>query len=82
MKAIYGLKQALRVWRNIFYTYTNFIETFDDFARSIGFQVSAFDPCLSLRYDCRMPLCAGPGQCDADWKLTHDDFTPQDRLND
>ena len=38
MKAIYGLKQASRV-RN---------ETFDEFARSIGCQVSAFDPCLYI----------------------------------
>uniref|UniRef100_H3H9U3 Uncharacterized protein n=1 Tax=Phytophthora ramorum TaxID=164328 RepID=H3H9U3_PHYRM len=36
VKAIYGLKQASRVWN----------ETFDEFMCSIGFQVSAFDPCL------------------------------------
>ena len=36
MKAIYGLNQASRVWN----------ETFDEFVCSIGFQVSAFDPCL------------------------------------
>ena len=39
VKAIYGLKQASRVWN----------ETFDDFVRSIGFQVSAFDPCLYIK---------------------------------
>ena len=38
MKAIYGLKQASRVWN----------ETFGEFVRSIGFQVSAFDPCLYI----------------------------------
>ena len=38
MKAIYGLKQASRVWN----------ETFDEFARSIGFQVSTFDPCIYI----------------------------------
>lgn len=36
VKAIYGLKQASRVWN----------ETFDEFVCSIGFQVSDFDPCL------------------------------------
>ena len=39
VKAIYGLKQASRVWN----------ETFDDFVCSIGFQVSAFDPCLYIK---------------------------------
>ena len=39
IKAIYGLKQASRVWN----------ETFDEFVRSIGFQVSAFDPCLYIK---------------------------------
>ncbi|KAG3018510.1 hypothetical protein PC119_g10651 [Phytophthora cactorum] len=39
MKAIYGLKQASRVWN----------ETFDEFVCSIGFQVSAFDPCLYIK---------------------------------
>ena len=39
VKAIYGLKQASRVWN----------ETFDEFVRSIGFQVSAFDPCLYIK---------------------------------
>ncbi|KAG3239233.1 hypothetical protein PI124_g15825 [Phytophthora idaei] len=38
-EAIYGLKQASRVWN----------ETFDEFVCSIGFQVSAFDPCLSIK---------------------------------
>ena len=38
MKAIYGLKQASRVWN----------ETFDEFVRSIGFQVSAYDPCMYI----------------------------------
>ena len=38
MKAIYGLKQASRAWN----------ETFDEFVRSIGVQVSAFDPCLYI----------------------------------
>ncbi|CAH0519354.1 unnamed protein product [Peronospora belbahrii] len=38
VKAIYGLKQASRVWNEIF----------DEFVRSIGFQVSAFDPCLYI----------------------------------
>uniref|UniRef100_H3H922 Uncharacterized protein n=1 Tax=Phytophthora ramorum TaxID=164328 RepID=H3H922_PHYRM len=37
--AIYGLKQASRVWN----------ETFDEFMCSIGFQVSAFDPCLYIK---------------------------------
>uniref|UniRef100_H3GNZ2 Integrase catalytic domain-containing protein n=1 Tax=Phytophthora ramorum TaxID=164328 RepID=H3GNZ2_PHYRM len=36
VKAIYGLKQASRVWN----------ETFNEFMCSIDFQVSAFDPCL------------------------------------
>ena len=39
VKAIYGLKQASRVWN----------ETFDEFVCSIGFQVSDFDPCLYLK---------------------------------
>jgi len=39
VKAIYGLKQASRVWN----------ETFDEFMRSIGFQVSAFDPPSTLK---------------------------------
>uniref|UniRef100_H3H4R3 Reverse transcriptase Ty1/copia-type domain-containing protein n=1 Tax=Phytophthora ramorum TaxID=164328 RepID=H3H4R3_PHYRM len=39
VKAIYGLKQASRVWN----------ETFDEFMCSIGFQVSAFDPCLYIK---------------------------------
>ena len=39
VKAIYGLKQASRVWN----------ETFDDFVCSIGFQGSAFDPCLYIK---------------------------------
>ncbi|KAG3035045.1 hypothetical protein PC121_g24270 [Phytophthora cactorum] len=39
VKAIYGLKQASRVWN----------ETFDVFVCSIGFQVSAFDPCLYIK---------------------------------
>ena len=39
VKAIYGLKQASRVWN----------ETFDEFVCSIGFQVSAYDPCLYLK---------------------------------
>ena len=39
VKAIYGLKQASRVWN----------ETFDEFVCSIGFQVSAFDPYLYIR---------------------------------
>uniref|UniRef100_A0AAV1TQC8 Integrase catalytic domain-containing protein n=1 Tax=Peronospora matthiolae TaxID=2874970 RepID=A0AAV1TQC8_9STRA len=38
IKAIYGLKQASRVWN----------ETFDEFIRSIGFQASGFDPCLYI----------------------------------
>ena len=38
MKAIYGLKQASRVWN----------ETFDEFVRSIDFRVSAFDLCLYI----------------------------------
>ncbi|KAG3121027.1 hypothetical protein C6341_g27299 [Phytophthora cactorum] len=40
VKAIYGLKQASRVWN----------ETFDEFVCSIGFQVSAFDPCLYIEF--------------------------------
>ncbi|KAG2869813.1 hypothetical protein PC114_g27669 [Phytophthora cactorum] len=40
VKAIYGLKQASRVWN----------ETFDEFVCSIGFQVSAFDPCLYIKF--------------------------------
>ncbi|KAG4222827.1 hypothetical protein PC116_g28701 [Phytophthora cactorum] len=39
VKAIYSLKQASRVWN----------ETFDEFVCSIGFQVSAFDPCLYVK---------------------------------
>ena len=39
VKAIYGLKQASRVWN----------ETFDEFVCSIGFQVSNFDPCLYIK---------------------------------
>uniref|UniRef100_A0AAV1VCK0 Reverse transcriptase Ty1/copia-type domain-containing protein n=1 Tax=Peronospora matthiolae TaxID=2874970 RepID=A0AAV1VCK0_9STRA len=39
VKAIYGLKQASRVWN----------ETFDEFVCSIGFKVSAFDPCLYIK---------------------------------
>ncbi|KAG3129934.1 Retrovirus-related Pol polyprotein from transposon TNT 1-94 [Phytophthora cactorum] len=39
VKAIYGLKQASRVWN----------DTFDEFVCSIGFQVSAFDPCLYIK---------------------------------
>ncbi|KAG2987004.1 Retrovirus-related Pol polyprotein from transposon TNT 1-94 [Phytophthora cactorum] len=39
VKAIYGLKQASRVWN----------ETFDEFVCSIGFQVSDFDPCLYIK---------------------------------
>ena len=39
VKAIYGLKQASRVWN----------ETFHEFVCSIGFQVSDFDPCLYLK---------------------------------
>ena len=35
-RSIYGLKQASRVWN----------ETFDKYAKSIGFQVSSRDPCL------------------------------------
>ena len=38
VKTNYGLKQASRVWN----------ETFDEFVCSIGFQVSAFDPCLYI----------------------------------
>lgn len=39
LKSIYGLKQASRVWN----------ETFDEFVRSIGFEVSKFDPCLYIK---------------------------------
>uniref|UniRef100_A0AAV1TTT9 Integrase catalytic domain-containing protein n=1 Tax=Peronospora matthiolae TaxID=2874970 RepID=A0AAV1TTT9_9STRA len=39
VKAIYGLKQASRVWN----------ETFHEFVCSTGFQVSDFDPCLYLK---------------------------------
>ena len=39
MKAIYGLKQASRVWN----------ETFDEFVCAIGFQASSLDPCLYIR---------------------------------
>lgn len=38
VKAIYGLKQASRVWN----------ETFDEFVCSMGFRVSRFDPCLYI----------------------------------
>lgn len=41
LKSIYGLKQASRVWN----------ETFDEYVRSIGFDVSNFDPCLYLKVD-------------------------------
>ncbi|GMF65678.1 unnamed protein product [Phytophthora lilii] len=39
LKAIYGLKQASRVWN----------ETFDEFVQSIGFRVSSYDPCLYIK---------------------------------
>ena len=39
VKAIYGLKQASRVWN----------ETFDEFVCAIGFQASSLDPCLYIR---------------------------------
>uniref|UniRef100_A0AAV1TH64 Reverse transcriptase Ty1/copia-type domain-containing protein n=1 Tax=Peronospora matthiolae TaxID=2874970 RepID=A0AAV1TH64_9STRA len=39
VKAIYGLKQASRVWN----------ETFDEFVCSIDFEASAFDPCLYIK---------------------------------
>uniref|UniRef100_A0AAV1TT82 Reverse transcriptase Ty1/copia-type domain-containing protein n=1 Tax=Peronospora matthiolae TaxID=2874970 RepID=A0AAV1TT82_9STRA len=39
VKAIYGLKQASRVWN----------ETFHEFVCSTGFPVSDFDPCLYLK---------------------------------
>uniref|UniRef100_A0AAV1TU79 Reverse transcriptase Ty1/copia-type domain-containing protein n=1 Tax=Peronospora matthiolae TaxID=2874970 RepID=A0AAV1TU79_9STRA len=39
VKAIYGLKQASRVWN----------ETFDEFVCFIGSEVSAFDPCLFIK---------------------------------
>ena len=38
VKAIYGLKQASRVWN----------ETFDEFVCAIGFQASSVDPCLNI----------------------------------
>ena len=38
VKAIYGLKQASRVWN----------ETFDEFVCAIGFQASSLDPCLYI----------------------------------
>lgn len=40
LKSIYGLKQASRVWN----------ETFDEFVRSIDFEVSKFDPCLYIKH--------------------------------
>ncbi|GMG17557.1 unnamed protein product [Phytophthora fragariaefolia] len=39
LKAIYGLKQASRVWN----------ETFDEYVRSIRFRVSSYDPCLYIK---------------------------------
>ncbi|POM58553.1 mitochondrial protein [Phytophthora palmivora] len=39
LKAVYGLKQASRVWN----------ETFDKYVRSIGFRVSSYDPCLYIK---------------------------------
>uniref|UniRef100_A0AAV1VCX2 Reverse transcriptase Ty1/copia-type domain-containing protein n=1 Tax=Peronospora matthiolae TaxID=2874970 RepID=A0AAV1VCX2_9STRA len=39
VKAIYGLKQASRVWNDTFY----------EFVCYIGFKVSAFDPCLYIK---------------------------------
>uniref|UniRef100_A0AAV1TG08 Integrase catalytic domain-containing protein n=1 Tax=Peronospora matthiolae TaxID=2874970 RepID=A0AAV1TG08_9STRA len=39
VEAIYCLKQASRVWN----------ETFDEFVCFIGFEVSAFDPCLYIK---------------------------------
>ncbi|KAE8962878.1 hypothetical protein PR003_g28787, partial [Phytophthora rubi] len=39
LKAIYGLKQASRVWN----------ETFDEYVRSIGFRVSCYEPCLYIK---------------------------------
>ena len=40
VKAIYGLKQAFPVWN----------DAFDEYVRSIDFQVSAYDPCLFIKY--------------------------------
>uniref|UniRef100_A0AAV1T4T9 Reverse transcriptase Ty1/copia-type domain-containing protein n=1 Tax=Peronospora matthiolae TaxID=2874970 RepID=A0AAV1T4T9_9STRA len=42
VKAIYGLKQALRVWNE---TFTRLLTS----VCSIGFQVSGFDPCLYIK---------------------------------
>lgn len=58
VKAIYGLKQASRVWN----------ETFDEFVRSIGFQASAFDPCLYIKVvdgHCVLLLVFGKTSCAA-----------------
>ena len=60
VKAIYGLKQASRVWN----------ETFDEYVCSIGFRVFNFDPCV--HHDCRESLCVRAnlcGRCVGDWKL-------------
>ena len=40
VKAIYGLKQALRVWN----------DTFDVYVRSIDLHFSAYDPCLYIKF--------------------------------
>ena len=47
VKAIYGLKQASRIW----------IEVFDELVRSIGFQASAFDPCLYIKVVDGLCIC-------------------------
>ncbi|KAG2988873.1 hypothetical protein PC119_g19438 [Phytophthora cactorum] len=39
VKAIYGIKQTSRVWN----------DTFDECVCSIGFQASAYDPCLYIK---------------------------------
>ena len=66
MQAVYGLKQASRIWN----------ETFAEFVRSIDFRVSALDTCLYIMNVRR--LCATPslrGRCAADRKFTRADCT-------
>ncbi|KAG6578251.1 putative integrase [Phytophthora cinnamomi] len=47
LKAIYGLKQASRVWN----------ETFDEYVRSIGFRVSSYDPASTSRSSTANAFC-------------------------
>ncbi|KAG2953650.1 hypothetical protein PC118_g24940 [Phytophthora cactorum] len=57
VKAIYGLKQASRVWN----------ETFDEFVCSIGFQVSAFKYRRSTRASTSRSLTVTACSCWSTW---------------